>query len=100
MSTARGPSFVRGLWRIAAADASGGNRAELIRDGPRTFESMIEMIDGASDFVSLESYIFMGDTVGERFADSLMAAARRACAGDRRLDRKPGDQPRLLEQDA
>ena len=77
MSTARGPSFVRGLWRIAAADASGGNRAELIRDGPRTFESMIEMIDGASDFVSLESYIFMGDTVGERFADALMAAARR-----------------------
>jgi len=38
---------------------------------------MIEMIDGAADFVSLESYIFMGDSVGQRFADSLIAAARR-----------------------
>ena len=76
MSTPPGPSFVRGLWRIAAADASSGNSAELIRDGPRTFDAMIEMIDGAADFVSLESYIFMGDSVGRRFADSLIAAAR------------------------
>jgi hypothetical protein len=30
---------------------------------------MIEMIEGAADFVSLESYIFMGDSVGQRFAD-------------------------------
>ena len=76
MSTPRGPSFVRGLWRIAAADASSGNSAELIRDGPRTFDAMIEMIDGAADFVSLESYIFMGDSVGQRFADSLIAYRR------------------------
>lgn len=38
---------------------------------------MIGMIDGACDFISLESYIFMGDSVGARFADSLVAAARR-----------------------
>jgi len=76
-STPRGPSFVRGLWRIAAADASSGNSAELIRDGPRTFDVMIEMIEGARDYVSLESYIFMGDSVGRRFADALIAAARR-----------------------
>lgn len=77
VSAPRGPSFVRGLWRIAAADASSGNSAELIRDGPRTFDAMIEMIEGAEDFISLESYIFMGDSVGQRFADSLIAAARR-----------------------
>ena len=73
----RGPSFARGLWRIAAADASSGNLTELIRDGPRTFDAMIAAIDGASDYVSLESYIFLGDGVGERFADSLIAAAAR-----------------------
>ena len=77
VSTPRGPSFVRGLWRIAAADASSGNSAELIRDGPRTFDAMIEMIEGAEDFISLESYIIMGDSVGQRFADALIAAARR-----------------------
>jgi cardiolipin synthase len=77
VSTPRGPSFVRGLWRIAAADASSENSAELIRDGPRTYDAMIEMIEGAADFVSLESYIFMGDSVGQRFADSLIGAARR-----------------------
>ena len=77
MSAPRGPSFVRGLWRIAAADASSGNSAELIRDGPSTFDAMIEMIEGASDFVSLESYIIIGDSVGQRFADSLIAAAKR-----------------------
>ncbi|HEU4586409.1 MAG TPA: phosphatidylserine/phosphatidylglycerophosphate/cardiolipin synthase family protein [Gemmatimonadaceae bacterium] len=77
MSAPRGPSFVRGLWRIAAADASSGNSAELIRDGPRTFDAMIDMIDCAEDFISLESYIIMGDSVGQRFANSLIAAARR-----------------------
>jgi cardiolipin synthase len=38
---------------------------------------MIDMIEGAEDFISLESYIFMGDSVGQRFADALIAAARR-----------------------
>ncbi len=77
VSAPRGPSFVRGLWRIAAADASSGNSAELIRDGQRTFDAMIEMIESAEDFISLESYIIMGDSVGQRFADALIAAARR-----------------------
>lgn len=73
----RGPSFARGLWRIAAADASSGNRVELVRNGPRTFEMMLAAIDAAQHFVSLESYMFMSDSVGERFAAALIAAAQR-----------------------
>lgn len=38
---------------------------------------MIEMIEGATDFVSLESYIFMSDSIGQRFSDALVAAAQR-----------------------
>src|SRR5919205_1784985 len=73
----RGPSFVRGLWRIAAADASSGNRVELMRNGPRTFDAMLAAIDAARESVSLESYMVMSDTVGIRFADALIAAAAR-----------------------
>jgi cardiolipin synthase len=71
------PSFARGLWRIASADVSSGNRVTLLRDGPATFDAMIALIDGASSSVVLESYILRSDEVGERFATSLIAAARR-----------------------
>jgi cardiolipin synthase A/B len=72
-----GPSFARGLWRIAAADASSGNRVGLLVDGPRTFEVMLEMIEKATSSVALESYIFRSDSVGEMFASALCAAAAR-----------------------
>jgi cardiolipin synthase A/B len=72
-----GPSFARGLWRIAAADASSGNRVALLVDGPRTFEAMLAAIEGAKRSVALESYIFRNDRIGERFADALAAAAKR-----------------------
>jgi cardiolipin synthase len=74
---ARGPSFARGLWRIAAADASSGNRVALLRDGPQTFAEMLALIEGAQREVALESYIIRDDTVGDRFAQALMAAAAR-----------------------
>jgi cardiolipin synthase A/B len=72
-----GPSFARGLWRIAAADVSSGNKVTLLRDGPATFGAMIDLIDGARTSVALESYIFRSDEVGERMADSLLRAVRR-----------------------
>jgi len=65
------------MWRIAAADASSGNRVELVRNGPRTFDVMIEAIDDARETVALESYMVIDDAVGERFAVALAAAARR-----------------------
>jgi cardiolipin synthase len=77
LPTPRGPLFARGLWRIAAADASGGNRVALLRDGPRTFEVMLAEIAAAGQRVSLESYIFRDDDVGRRFSEALRAAAAR-----------------------
>jgi cardiolipin synthase A/B len=71
------PSFARGLWRIAAADASSGNRVALLRDGPATFATMLGLIDSAERSVSLEGYIFRNDEVGQQFARSLIAAAGR-----------------------
>ena len=72
-----GPSFARGLWRVAAAQVSSGNRVCLLRDGAPTFDAMCEMIDGAQSAVNLEQYIFRADEVGQRFADALTAAASR-----------------------
>jgi cardiolipin synthase len=74
---ASGPAFARGLWRIAAADVSSGNRVELLHDGPRTFDVMIADIDAAVHSVSLESYILRSDEVGHRFADALTRAVAR-----------------------
>jgi cardiolipin synthase len=72
-----GPSFARGLWRIAAADVSSGNHVRLLRDGPATFTAMIKLIDDATTSVALESYIFRSDEVGQAVGDALIRAARR-----------------------
>jgi cardiolipin synthase A/B len=75
--TARGPSFARGLWRIAAADVSSGNAVELLHDGPRTFQVMLDLIDSAHESVVLESYILRSDDIGHRFAAALTNAVAR-----------------------
>lgn len=71
------PSFALGLWRIAAADVSSGNRVSLLRDGPATFDAMVDLIDNATTSVELETYIFRADEVGRRVSDALMRAAQR-----------------------
>ena len=77
LAAGEGPSFARGLWRIAAADVSSGNRVRLLRDGPAAFDAMIALIEQATTTVALESYIFRSDVVGRRFADALGDAAMR-----------------------
>src|SRR5207244_11466675 len=72
-----GPSSARGLWPIAAADVSSNNRVRLLRDGPATFDAMVELIDQARTSVALESYIFRSDEVGHRFGETLTRAAAR-----------------------
>lgn len=72
-----GPSFARGLWRIAAADVSSGNSVTLLRDGPATFDAMIDLIDRATATVVIESYIFRSDEVGQRVGDALIRASAR-----------------------
>src|SRR5262249_46299021 len=75
-----GPSFARGLWRIAAANVSSGNRVSLLRDGPATFDAMLSAINGAQTSVALESFIFRFDDVGVRLAEALGAAVGRGVA--------------------
>ena len=85
------PSFARGLWRIAAADVSSGNRVVLLHDGMETFSAMLELIEAAEGSVNLEGYIFRDDEVGRQFADALMVAAARGVKV--RLLVSPGTSP-------
>ena len=65
------------FWRVGAAHTTSGNRLTLLRNGPATFDAMLELIDRARESVCLESYIVRSDAVGQRFAPVLAAAARR-----------------------
>jgi hypothetical protein len=49
-----GPSFARGLWRIAAADVSSGNKVHILHDGPATFAAMLAAINEAETTIKLE----------------------------------------------
>ncbi|MGH7615993.1 MAG: phospholipase D-like domain-containing protein, partial [Gemmatimonadaceae bacterium] len=77
ISVVPAPSFALGLWRIAAADVSSGNRVALLRDGPATFDAMIALVDAATTSVVLETYILRSDEVGHRVGDALIRAAQR-----------------------
>ncbi len=71
------PSFSRAVWRIAAAEVSAGNTVRLLRDGPQTFESMLDLISAARETIEFEGYIFHDDEVGQQFAGAFRAAAER-----------------------
>ena len=81
-----GPSFALGLWRLAAADVSSGNRVTLLRDGPATFDAMVELIDAATTTIELESYIFRSDDVGRRMGDALVRAVTRGVSARLQID--------------
>jgi cardiolipin synthase A/B len=72
-----GPAFARGLWRIAAADVSSGNKVELLHDGPATFDAMCAAIASARETIVLEAYILRSDETGHRIANALIDAAGR-----------------------
>ncbi|MCA9679840.1 MAG: cardiolipin synthase [Kofleriaceae bacterium] len=54
-----------------------GNRIEPLIDGDQAFPAMLEAIDGARRSVTLMSFIFDGDDVGDRFVAALAAARQR-----------------------
>lgn len=61
---------------IVGSPLMAGNRVELLQNGPNTYQSMIEAIEGARDHINMESYILDGDEIGQRFAQALIAKQR------------------------
>jgi cardiolipin synthase A/B len=70
-------TFEHVLRRVAYARMTGGNRVELLRDGPVAYGSMLDLIGRAQRQLDVESYIVRSDVVGHAFGDALVAASRR-----------------------
>ena len=54
-----------------------GHELALLRDGERAFDAMLCAIAEAREQVLLEMYWFAADSIGQRFAEALTAAAER-----------------------
>ncbi len=50
-----------------------GNKVTLLENGPATYHAMFGAIETAEYNINLETYIFDADTMGDRFADALIA---------------------------
>lgn len=53
-----------------------GNAVKVLTDGPSTYAAMFKAIEGASDHINLETYIFEDDGIGHRLGDLLLAKQR------------------------
>lgn len=66
--------------RAAGMPFLAGNRAELLIDGEATFESILDGIATAKQYIFVQFYIIRHDALGQRFAAALMERARAGVA--------------------
>jgi cardiolipin synthase len=74
-AASRGPRLDRALARTSDAPLRGGNRLELLKNGPNTYDDWLAAIARARRWVHLDNYIFQNDATGKRFAEALSAKA-------------------------
>jgi cardiolipin synthase len=60
---------------LAAMPVLGGNRVDLLIDGDATFESILQGIDQAQEYVLVQFYIVRDDGLGRALKDHLIAKA-------------------------
>jgi len=63
------------LRRLSNTRLVGGNKAELLVDGQETFDSIIEGIGEASDYVLVQFYIVHDDGLGRRLKEAMIERA-------------------------
>jgi cardiolipin synthase A/B len=71
----RGARLDRALARTSDAPLREGNRLELLKNGPRTYDDWLAAIARARRWVHLDNYIFQDDDTGQRFAGALAEKA-------------------------
>jgi cardiolipin synthase A/B len=64
--------YVAFMEEVSGSPLVAGNRVKLLIDGPATYDAMFTAIEGATDHIHFETYIFEEDEVGRRFADLLL----------------------------
>jgi cardiolipin synthase A/B len=73
--TPRGTRLDRALARTSDAPLREGNRLELLKNGPHTYDDWVAAIASARRWVHLDNYIFQNDDTGQRFAGALAEKA-------------------------
>ena len=63
--------------RVSRHRLCSGNMITMLEGGDAAYRAMLQEIEAARRFILLETYIFDRDAVGLRFADALIAAAKR-----------------------
>src|SRR5215216_5897851 len=71
----RGARLERVLARASDAPLREGNRLELLKNGPKTYDDWLLAIARARRWVHLDNYIFQDDATGQRFAGALAEKA-------------------------
>ncbi len=74
-AASRGARLDRVLARTSDAPLREGNRLELLKNGPRTYDDWIAAIGRAERWVHLDNYIFQNDGIGQRIAEALSEKA-------------------------
>lgn len=64
------------LMHLTQLGMTGSNRTELLIDGEATYNSILEGISKAQDYILVEFYIVRDDQIGRRFKDALIERAR------------------------
>ena len=68
--------FSRLIETVTGASARSGNRVHILRNGCRTFPSMLDAIAGAQATIDLSSYIYWPGEITDRFTKALCEKAR------------------------
>jgi cardiolipin synthase A/B len=71
------PRFPDYLARLAGRPITTGDRYVVLHNGDETFPAMLGAIDRARRQISLETYIYSGGELADKFTRALAAAARR-----------------------
>jgi cardiolipin synthase len=73
---ARGTRLEEILGRVSDGPLRHGNRVELLKNGPDTYDDWLAAIARAERWIHFDNYIFANDEIGNRFAEALSARAR------------------------
>lgn len=68
---------VRAAESLARTPLTNGNAADLLIDGKATFDSILDGIDAAQEYVLVQFYIVRDDDLGRELQDRLLAAVAR-----------------------
>jgi len=70
------PEFLRNMAGLFGSNVLAGNHVETLVNGDEIFPAMLEAIEGATQSVNFETYIYWSGSIAERFAETLSARAR------------------------